>query len=75
MAGSIHDIGKISIPAEILTKPTKLTDIEFSLIQEHPRTGYEMLKRCGISMAAGGNCLPASRTDGRIRLSQKSERG
>ena len=44
MAGSIHDIGKLSIPAEILSKPTKLTDIEFSLIKEHPRTGYEMLK-------------------------------
>ena len=44
MAGSIHDIGKLSIPAEILSKPTKLTNIEFSLIKEHPQTGYEMLK-------------------------------
>ena len=44
MAGSIHDIGKLSIPAEILTKPTKLTNIEFSLIKEHPLSGYEMLK-------------------------------
>jgi PAS domain S-box-containing protein len=44
MAGSIHDIGKISVPAEILSKPTKLTDIEFSLIKEHSRSGYEMLK-------------------------------
>jgi PAS domain S-box-containing protein/putative nucleotidyltransferase with HDIG domain len=44
MAGSIHDIGKLSIPAEILSKPTKLTDIEFSLIKEHSRNGYEMLK-------------------------------
>jgi PAS domain S-box-containing protein len=44
MAGSIHDIGKLSIPAEILTKPTKLSDIEFSLIKEHPQTGYDMLK-------------------------------
>jgi PAS domain S-box-containing protein len=44
MAGSIHDIGKLSIPAEILSKPTKLTDNEFSLIKEHPRIGYEMLK-------------------------------
>jgi len=44
MAGSIHDIGKLSIPAEILSKPTKLTDIEFSLIKEHARIGYEMLK-------------------------------
>ncbi len=44
MAGSIHDIGKLSIPAEILSKPTKLTNIEFSLIKEHARQGYEMLK-------------------------------
>jgi PAS domain S-box-containing protein len=44
MAGSIHDIGKLSIPAEILSKPTKLTNVEFSLIKEHVRSGYEMLK-------------------------------
>jgi PAS domain S-box-containing protein len=44
MAGPIHDIGKLSIPAEILSKPTKLTNIEFSLIKEHARTGFEMLK-------------------------------
>jgi PAS domain S-box-containing protein len=44
MAGIIHDIGKLSIPAEILSKPTKLTEIEFSLIKEHSRSGYEMLK-------------------------------
>jgi putative two-component system response regulator len=44
MAGSIHDIGKLSIPAEILSKPTKLTEIEFSLIKEHAKRGFEMLK-------------------------------
>ena len=44
MAGSIHDIGKLSIPAEILSKPTKLTNTEFSLIKEHAQNGYEMLK-------------------------------
>jgi PAS domain S-box-containing protein len=44
MAGSIHDIGKLSIPSEILTKPTKLTKLEFSLIKEHAQKGYEMLK-------------------------------
>ena len=44
IAGTIHDIGKLSIPAEILSKPTKLTDIEFSLIKEHSHSGYEMLK-------------------------------
>jgi putative nucleotidyltransferase with HDIG domain len=44
MAGSIHDIGKLSVPAEILSKPTKLSDIQFSLIKEHARQGYEILK-------------------------------
>ena len=44
MAGSIHDIGKLSIPAEILSKPAKLTDIELTLIKEHSQRGYEILK-------------------------------
>jgi PAS domain S-box-containing protein/putative nucleotidyltransferase with HDIG domain len=44
VAGTIHDIGKLSIPAEILSKPAKLTDIEFSLIKEHAKKGYEILK-------------------------------
>ncbi len=44
MAGSIHDIGKISIPAEILSKPTKLSEIEYALIKEHAKKGFEMLK-------------------------------
>jgi PAS domain S-box-containing protein len=44
MACSIHDIGKISIPTEILSKPTKLTDIEFSLLKTHSESGYNMLK-------------------------------
>jgi PAS domain S-box-containing protein/putative nucleotidyltransferase with HDIG domain len=44
MAALIHDIGKLSIPAEILSKPTRLTEIEFSLIKEHSLKGYEMLK-------------------------------
>jgi PAS domain S-box-containing protein/putative nucleotidyltransferase with HDIG domain len=44
MAGNIHDIGKISVPAEILSKPGTLTDIEFALIKAHPKTGYEILK-------------------------------
>jgi PAS domain S-box-containing protein/putative nucleotidyltransferase with HDIG domain len=44
MAGTIHDIGKLSIPAEILTKPAKLMELEFSLVKEHAKSGYEMLK-------------------------------
>ncbi|HYA13415.1 MAG TPA: HD domain-containing phosphohydrolase [Syntrophales bacterium] len=44
MAGLIHDIGKISVPVEILGKPGKLTSTEFELIKEHPQTGYDILK-------------------------------
>ena len=44
LAGSIHDIGKLSVPAEILTRPSKLTNIEFAMIKEHSQNGYEMLK-------------------------------
>jgi len=44
VAATIHDIGKLSIPAEILSKPTKLTDNEYSLIKEHSKRGYEILK-------------------------------
>jgi HD-GYP domain-containing protein (c-di-GMP phosphodiesterase class II) len=40
----VHDIGKISIPAELLTKPTKLSHAEWELIQAHPETGYTILK-------------------------------
>lgn len=43
LAGNIHDIGKISIPSEILSKPN-LTKLEFSLIKEHSRIGYDILK-------------------------------
>ncbi|KFZ45071.1 hypothetical protein KD27_01575, partial [Smithella sp. D17] len=44
MASMIHDIGKISIPSEILAKPTKLTELEFSLIKTHSQSGYNILK-------------------------------
>lgn len=44
MAASIHDIGKISLPAEILSKPGKLTEIERKMIQAHSKVGYDILK-------------------------------
>jgi putative nucleotidyltransferase with HDIG domain len=45
MAGLIHDIGKISIPTEILSKPGKLNDAERQLIQRHPKVAYDILKQ------------------------------
>ena len=44
IAASIHDIGKLSIPADILGKPIKLNTLELSLVKDHARKGYEMLK-------------------------------
>jgi putative nucleotidyltransferase with HDIG domain len=44
VAGVLHDIGKISIPAEILSKPVKLTEAEFAIIKTHPEVGYEIVK-------------------------------
>jgi PAS domain S-box-containing protein len=42
--GAIHDIGKICVPAEILSKPGRITEAEFSIIKEHSKTGYDILK-------------------------------
>ena len=49
IASLIHDIGKIGLPTEILSKPTKLSDIEFSLIKEHSQIGYNILKSIDFS--------------------------
>ncbi|MCL6471769.1 MAG: response regulator [Firmicutes bacterium] len=44
VAGLLHDIGKVSVPAEILSKPSKLAELEYSIIKNHPRHGFEVLK-------------------------------
>jgi putative nucleotidyltransferase with HDIG domain len=44
MAGLIHDLGKICVPVEILSKPGQLSEIEHTLIKDHPQVGYEILK-------------------------------
>jgi len=44
MAGVVHDLGKISVPAGILNKPGRLTKNEFAIIQTHPQVGYDVLK-------------------------------
>lgn len=43
IAGLLHDIGKISVPTDILNKPGRLSEPEFNLIKEHPRNGYDIL--------------------------------
>lgn len=44
MASRLHDIGKIYVPSEFLTKPLRLTEAEFSVVQTHSRVGYEILR-------------------------------
>ncbi|MEW6332250.1 MAG: PAS domain S-box protein [Pseudomonadota bacterium] len=44
MGSLIHDVGKISVPAEILSRPGKLSDAEFNLIKAHPQVGYDIIK-------------------------------
>jgi PAS domain S-box-containing protein len=44
LAASIHDLGKIHVPAEILSKPGLLSPVEFELIKIHPQTGYNIIK-------------------------------
>jgi len=41
----IHDVGKIRVPSDILSKPGRITKAEFELIKEHPQTGYEVLSK------------------------------
>jgi len=55
MAAVIHDIGKLYVPSDILSKPGKLSDIEFNLIKAHPQHGYDIVKGmdfpCNIAKA------------------------
>ena len=44
MAAMVHDIGKLSIPTEILSKPGRLTAEEYTLVKKHPETGYAILR-------------------------------
>ncbi len=45
VAGLLHDVGKVAVPSEILSKPGKITDTEFSIIKNHCKVGYEILQR------------------------------
>jgi len=44
LAATVHDVGKIQIPAEILSKPTRLSKAEFELVKQHPETGAKLLQ-------------------------------
>lgn len=44
LAGVVHDFGKIQVPAEILSKPTVLNELEYAIVQQHAQTAYDILK-------------------------------
>jgi HD-GYP domain-containing protein (c-di-GMP phosphodiesterase class II) len=44
LAGTVHDLGKISIPSEILSKPGRLSALQLELVRMHPQSGYDILK-------------------------------
>jgi diguanylate cyclase (GGDEF)-like protein len=52
LAGSLHDLGKLAIPEEILRKPAALTDTERLVLERHPQIGYSMLESLGVEPIA-----------------------
>ena len=50
LCGLLHDIGKLKIPEQIIKKPDRLTDQEYSIIKRHPLEGYKILKKCNVNM-------------------------
>lgn len=49
MAALMHDVGKLAVPAELLTKPGRLSEIEFAIIKGHPQSGYDILSEVDFS--------------------------
>lgn len=49
IAAAIHDVGKVAIPAEILSKPAKLTEIEFELVKTHAQAGYDIVSSAQLT--------------------------
>jgi HD-GYP domain-containing protein (c-di-GMP phosphodiesterase class II) len=77
IAGSIHDLGKICVPSDILSKPGRLTEHEFGIIKAHPEVGYDILKSIEFPWPIAqtivqhherldGSGYPAGLTDNRI---------
>lgn len=48
--GYVHDVGKIVVPSEILSKPGRISEVEMALIREHAQAGYEMIIEAGLPM-------------------------
>ena len=82
VAASIHDLGKIYVPAEILSKPGHISDIEREIIRTHPQVGYDILKTIDFPWPIAeivlqhheridGSGYPRGLRDGAIRIEAK----
>ena len=72
-AAAVHDMGKISVPAEILTKPGALSPIEFELIRAHSQGGFDLLSEARMPRNIARARPPASRALRRLRLSARPQ--
>jgi putative nucleotidyltransferase with HDIG domain len=79
IAAIVHDIGKLSIPADILNKPGRLNEIEWALIKNHPDEGFKILKEIHFGLPVAeivrqhheridGSGYPRGLKDGEIML-------
>jgi len=82
LAGLIHDIGKITVPAEILNKPGRISELELNIIKTHPEAGYKVLKEIAFPWPVArivlqhherlnGSGYPQGLKDGEIMLEAK----
>jgi len=82
MAGTLHDIGKIYVPAEFLAKPSRLSDLEMDIIRTHSQVGYDILKAIPFPWPIAdmvlqhherldGSGYPGGLRDGQILLESK----
>ena len=65
LAGSLHDLGKLAIPEEILRKPDDLTESELLVLRRHPQIGYRMLRSLGVEPVSTWVLHHHERWDGR----------
>ncbi len=82
LAGILHDIGKIYVPSDILSKPGKLNSVEFEIIRTHPQRGYDILKMIEFPWPVAemvlqhherinGSGYPLGLSDGKILMGAK----
>jgi diguanylate cyclase (GGDEF)-like protein/putative nucleotidyltransferase with HDIG domain len=65
LAGSLHDLGKLAVPEEILRKPGALTDGELLVLRRHPQIGFRMLRSLGVEPVSQWVLHHHERWDGR----------